>query len=236
MLSKSKQRELNLWKKWKKSGWTDVDAFDELYMSLQPLAYSVIQKWSGAALPTSAIEAEVKSLMIKAMKDYDPGKGVQMNTFLISRLQKISRFIYKYQNTGTIPEQRAIKIDQFKKIRTFLTDDLNREPTALELAEELKWSPAEVDRMEKELRTSISFSNELTGMSFVNSSRDMEILDLIYYELTPQEKLVYEHLTGKGGKEVLKGQDIAKRLRISPSTVTRLRQSIEKKMNKYRRK
>lgn len=236
MLSKAKQKELDLWKKWKRSKWTDDKAFRELYKSLQPLAYSVIQKWSGAALPTSAIESEVKNLMIKAMRDYDPKNGAQLNTFLISRLQKISRFIYKYQNTGTIPEQRAIKIDQFKKIRTFLHDDLSREPTSMELSEELKWSPAEVERMEKELRTSISFSNELQGMSFVNSSRDLEILDLIYYELTPQEKLVYEHLTGKGGKQVLKGQDIATRLKISPSTVTRIRQAIERKINKYRKK
>lgn len=235
MARQSKERELELWKKYRDSNWTDKQSFNELYMSLQPLAYSVIQKWSGAALPTSVIESEVKNLMIKALKDYDLNRGVQLNTFLISRLQKVSRLVYKYQNVGTIPEQRAIKIDQFKKIRTFLTDDLNREPTGVELAEELKWSNAEVERMEKELRTSVSFSNELAGMSFVQSSRDMEILDLIYYELTPQEKLVYEHLTGKAGKEVLSGQDIALRLKISPSTVTRIRQSIEKKIDKYRK-
>lgn len=232
----SKEKELELWRRWRDSNWTDQMAFDELYHSLQPLAYSVIQKWSGAALPTSVIEAEVKSLMVKALKDYDDNRGIQMNTFLISRLQKVSRLVYKYQNVGTIPEQRAIKIDQFKKIRTFLHDNIGREPSAVELAEELKWSVPEVERMEKELRTSISFSNELTEMSFMQSSRDMEILDLIYYELTPQEKLVYEYLTGKGGKQELSGQEIALRLNVSPSTVTRIRQSIEEKINKYRRK
>ena len=235
MTMKLKDKEIKLWKQWKRDGFSLYSsAFAELYQSLQPLAYSVIQKWSGSGLPTSVIESEVKNLMIKALPDFDPSKGIQLNTFLINRLKKISRLVYKYQNIGTIPEQRAIKIDTFKKIKTFLKDNLNREPNAAELSEELKWPIAEVERMEKELRCAVSMSNELVGMSLVQSSRNMEILDFIYYELTGQEKLVYEYLTGYGGKPLLSGQEIAQQLSISPSTVTRLRQSIAKKVNKYR--
>lgn len=227
-------KEIELWKKWKKSNFTDQIAFNELYRSLNPLAMSVTNKWKGSGLPTSVIESEVKNLMVNALYDFDPKREVQLNTFLINRLKKVSRMIYKYQNIGTIPEQRAIKIDTFKKIRTFLHDKLNREPNAMELAEELKWPLKEVDRMEKELRASVPMGPELAGMPFVESSKGQEILDLIYYELTPQEKLVYEYLTGYGGKPELSGQEIAKKLNISPSTVTRIRQAIEEKIKRYK--
>lgn len=228
------QKELDLWKKWKKSNFKDQMVFDELYRSLQPLAMSVTLKWSGAGLPQSVIESEVKNLMVDALYDFDPDREVQLNTFLINKLKKVSRMIYKYQNVGTIPEQRAIKIDTFKKIRTFLKDKLNREPNAAELAEELKWPLKEVDRMEKELRASVAMGPELIGMPFIESSGSADLIDLIYYELTPQEKLVYEYLIGYGGKPELSGQEIAKKLNISPSTVTRIRQAIEEKIKKYK--
>lgn len=229
-----KNKELDLWTKWKKSNFTDQQSFDELYRSLEPLAFSVVQKWAGSGIPISVIESEVKNLMIRALPDYDPSMGVQLNTFLINRLKKVSRLIYKYQNIGTIPEQRAIKIDTFKKIRTFLKDKVNREPTAAELADELGWPIREVERMEKELRASVSFGNELTGIPLVQSSKSMEVLDFIYYELDPQEKLVYEYSLGYGGKPELSGQEIAERLNISPSTVTRIKKAIEEKINRYR--
>jgi len=228
------EQEIELWKKWKESNFTDQVAFRELYSSLEPLAQSVVMKWSGSGLPTSVIEAEVKSLMVKALPDFDPSMGIQLNTFLLNRLKKISRMVYKYQNVGTIPEQRAIRIDTFKKIKTFLTDKLSREPTCIELSEELNWAPQEVSRMENELRASVSMSNELVSLPFMQSSRDMEILDLVYYELDSQEKLVYEYSLGYGGKPQLSGQEIAIKLAISPSTVTRLKQSISEKINKYR--
>jgi DNA-directed RNA polymerase specialized sigma subunit len=218
------EKELELWKKWKKSKFKDRAVFEELYRSLTPLAMSVTLKWSGSGLPTSVIESEVKNLMVDSLYDFDPDRNIQLNTFLINRLKKVSRMVYKYQNVGTIPEQRAIKIDTFKKIRTFLTDKLNRAPTNEELASELKWAPKEVDRMER----------ELVGISLVDSARGAEILDLIYYELTPQEKAVYEYLIGYGGKPELSGQDIAKKLNISPSSVTRIRQSIEEKIKRYK--
>ena len=233
-MSVRSKKEIELWKKWKYSNFADESSFDELYKSLQPIVGSITQKWSGSGLPLSVIESEVKNLMIKALYDFNPDLGFQLNTFLINRLKKVSRLVYKYQNVGTIPEQRAIKIDTFKKIRTFLTDKLNREPTSVELSEELKWNIKEVGRMENELRASVSLTNELSSMSLVNSSKDQEILDFIYYELNPQEKLVYEYSVGCGGKPQLSGQEIAIKMNTSPSTVTRLKQAIEKKINKYR--
>lgn len=232
-MSVRSNQELEIWKRWQKSGFTDQISFMELYRSLEPLAQSVVNKWSGSGIPTSVIEAEVKQLMIDALPKFDPSMNIQLNTFLINQLKKVSRMIYKYQNIGTIPEQRAIKIDQFKKVKTFLADKFNREPNATEMADELTWPLVEVERMEKELKASVQLSEELSMMSVELPTRTQEVVDFIYYELDPDEKLVYEYLLGKNGKSKLSGQEIADKMGVSPSTITRLRQSIEQKINKY---
>jgi DNA-directed RNA polymerase specialized sigma subunit len=64
-------------------------------------------------------------------------------------------------------------------------------------------------------------------------SRESEVLNMIRPELSPEETLVYEYKTGYGGKPQLKSGEIAKKLGVSPSKVTRITQAIGRKMKRY---
>ena len=61
------------------------------------------------------------------------------------------------------------------------------------------------------------------------------MIEFVYMELSPIEKLVYEYSLGKHGKKELNGVQMARKLRISPSAVTRHKNAIKSKINKYRR-
>jgi len=64
-------------------------------------------------------------------------------------------------------------------------------------------------------------------------SRATEILRFIKLELSPEEVLVFEHLTGDGGKAKLSSGQIAKRLKMSPSKVSRIKKRIEETIERY---
>ena len=51
-----------------------------------------------------------------------------------------------------------------------------------------------------------------------------------YFELDPQSKLIFEHLTGYGGKQVLPVSAIAARFGISASQVNAVKKKIQERL------
>jgi DNA-binding CsgD family transcriptional regulator len=65
------------------------------------------------------------------------------------------------------------------------------------------------------------------------SSREDEVVHLIYHQLTPQERSVHEYTFGLNGKPRLEPGAIAKKLKMDNSKVSKLRTSIFKKMEPH---
>lgn len=226
-----KQKELELWKKWKYGN--DQQALEELMRSLRPIIKKISIPWNKSGLPPSVIEGEVKKNLLEALEAYDPSYNVQLNTFIISRSRKLNRMIYKHQNVGRISEQRITQIGTYNNVKQFLTDKYGREPSNHQLADELSWSTAEVERMELESRKDIIGSTQVHDPGFIYSDRDNEILELLYYELTPEEQIIYDYLLGKHGKPMIKANEIAKRVGTNPAKISRIRNKIQQKYRQY---
>ena len=59
-------------------------------------------------------------------------------------------------------------------------------------------------------------------------------LEAIYYDLTPEEKIVYEYINGKAGKKQIGSTgEIAKLSGMTPSKVSRIKKRIAKKIEVY---
>jgi len=217
----NKQEELGLWKKWKKTG--DPVAMNALITSLNPYLQSHVNKFSAVRLPRSAIESQARLLALKALQTYDPKRGTQINTHLGHELKHLNRFVMEYQNVGKIPENRGIAISKFQNIKSNLTEDFGREPTLTELGDALMWSPAEVERMQSELRNDIIITQGKEEASFDTtynpSDRTMDIVQFVYYQSDPEEKKVLEYTFGLGGNPKLTSQEIALRINKPVSEV-----------------
>ena len=100
-----KDDEFKLWEKYKKKG--DKDAKKELISSLKPLIRSQVNKYKTSGLPYDSLELEGINQASKAIETYDPSKA-QLNTHVVNRLKKLSRFTTQHQNVGYIPEPRAL--------------------------------------------------------------------------------------------------------------------------------
>lgn len=114
-----------------------------------------------------------------------------------------------------------------------ISEVLGREPNQFELSQHLKWSPKEVRRMESEMRhpsPTADWEDEPTG---IRPSRETEVVRLVHYELSGEEKLVHEYLFGLGGKQRLNPGQVAKKLNWTPSKITRIKNRIMEKINQY---
>ena len=233
-----KQEDFLLWQTWNTGGRKPRD-LSPLKKQFKGLIRKESNYWASRAdLPPASVHAEFNKQFVNAMKTYDPGKGAAMSTWVRNNLRKAHRWISSYQDPTRIAESRYYNIRQFQSVKSALDDQLGREPTSLEIAERLKWPEVEVQRMEAELRGAIYSGGfgDKDGMgdpTKLTPSREGEVLRLLPYQLSPEQLSVFDYLVGRGGKPKLKSNQIAKRLGLSTSKVSRIKAEIEKQIDEY---
>lgn len=230
-MTTDKENELSLWKQWKKTG--DPIPLNKLVMSLDPFLQSNVNKFATSPIPRTALESQARILAVKALQTYDPKRGTQINTHVGHELKHLNRYVIEYQNVGKIPENRGIAISKFQNIKSNLTEDFGREPTVTELADALMWSPAEVERMQTELRSDILIQQgkeeAFFDTSFNPTDKEMDLVQFVYYESGPIEKKILEYTFGLGGTRKLTPPEIAAELNRPISEIRDLgKQLIEK--------
>jgi len=233
-LSDKKAREIEMWRKWKAGGMRPED-LQPLLRSFRPLIQSKVNVYKGKVkmIPDSAIEAEFQLRFVEALRSYDPSKGSALSTYVYRYLDKAKRFIVENQNIGRIPENRIYKIKQFTTARDELADELGRPPTVKDLKQRLGWPEKELDRMESELRNDLMTQGFEEDPYALVPSKSEEVLRLFKYELSGKEKDVYEHLTGYGKPQITSTAQIAKKVGIPDYQVSRIKNSIQKKLKRY---
>jgi len=227
-LTVKKQKELELWQSYSDTGSTEP--LGELLTSYDPLLQQQVNRYSASPLPRPALETEARRLTVRAFQTYDPDKS-QLNTHVTNHLKHLQRFTLNYQNVGKIPENRGIKISRYQNMRTNLEDELGREPTVVEISDAMQIAPAEVERMQLELRQDLNIIQARDDAFFDHSfGRDMSPLqtaiEFVYYDASSEDKKIMEYTFGLGGtmKKDVKG--IALALGKNESYVRRRRREI----------
>lgn len=231
-VARSKQ-DLELWEQWVQSGKKPTQ-MRPLLKQFQGTINSQVNKYrANPNIPNSALKAEFTNRAIEAFDNYDPSRGASLHTHVNWQMMKGRRFVTTYSNIGRIPESRAYKVGEFMNARSSLEDRLGRDPTAHELADKLKWPIKQVTTMELEVRKEVPSSFLASDSIADKPSREAEVIRLIQYELPQDEQLVLEYTYGLNGKPQLKPGDIAKKLNVSSSKVSRAKLSIASKMKRY---
>lgn len=213
----------------------DIAALNELVARHDDLLTHKANAFRRSPIPVSVLHAHAVKLLRDAIDRYDPKSGVRFRTFLESTI-RLNRFATQYKNVARIPEHRALLVRRYLAAKQMLAADLDREPTAVEMGEYLGWSVADVARMEQAVsrRDLAASSMEFDQVSSVGD-RFSETIDFIYYELTPQEQLVFDYSLGKHGKPKLKSvAEIAKRTGLTSDKVYAIKRDIARRVAKVR--
>jgi len=223
------------WRSWKreKDRRKKKKKLGALLVHFDPAIQHRVNQFSGVPLPRATIEAEAKKQAVVAFQTYNPKKGASLRTHVGNRMPKVFRYVARRQNIGTIPEHRVAKINTFKKTKEYLFDVKGREPTTIELADELSWSPQETSRMEAELRKDLGHSLSFQDTAFVDFNQNMETINFAYYNMAPREQLVYDYSIGAHGKEQLSTSKIAAKLGISASQVSKIKKKLVQGIEKH---
>ncbi|RUM29596.1 MAG: hypothetical protein DSY42_06175 [Aquifex sp.] len=205
--------------------------FEKLYKAFEPTIQHMISKWN-ANLDPRTMKSLAKVQFLKALETYDPDKGTALGTHVYNYLQKLSRYSMSYGETVRMPENLRLKVGSLLDAINKLREKLGRDPTIDELADELAWPKREIERIFKYMyEEKAEGSLEMPAAADIYTPKEAAI-ESIYRKLSAEEKLVFEHLTGYGGKPILKAKDIAKKLGVSPAQVSNIRKRIIEKFEK----
>jgi len=217
-----KEKEMTLYDSYKQG---NTKAKKELLTSLNPLVYQQVNKYKGSGLPNMALRLEARRLTSNAIDTYDPSLS-QLNTHVTNSLKKLSRFVMNYQNIGHIPEPRILMIGKYNTIFDNLHADYGREPTITELADAMQVNPAEIERLQLELRKDLSMTvqedDEEGGFYFYQPNNDLDqktkqVIEFVYFDANPIDKKIMEYMFGMSGVQKLNSKDIGTRLNLSPN-------------------
>lgn len=216
------------------------DTFTPLYQSFKPLIYKASRPNTfRSSLPASAHWAYATQSFLDAIRTHDPKLAPFHIHAYTTILNKGKRLNLKYQNIGYIPEARATKYQVFNNAIVLLREQLGREPSTLEIADDLQWSPKMVETMRKEVRTAYLMDegkSEVHGL--IKSDKAKQSLQDLQYSLIPSHQLVLEHAVGINGKKALLkptgGPDLQAISKATKLSVPKIRSALKTITRKYK--
>lgn len=214
----------------------DMLSLTHLRTRMTPLIQSQVGRYMTGPghIARSSMEAKADELMIEAAKSFKPNMGAAFKTHLFNHLRRLDRYTKANANVAHVPEARANMITNFTTQLKVLEDQKRRPPTDEELADHMVLPVATIKLMRKSLRRELPWSQVAGPQEHsLERARIEQLLDDIYYELTPDERVVFEHLMGRGRKQLAQGQDIARATGFSQAKVSTLRKRIAERLRPY---
>jgi len=211
--------QVKLWQEWDKTH--NKKTLSQLVASFNPMIKSQINRFSSGLITPPVLEAEAKKLTIDAISSFNPRKA-NLGTHVFNHLKKLRRFTLKHQNIFKVPELKGLSIKTYQGVNEFLHEKLGRPPSLNELSEELKWPAKRITSIQNIIKGSVPEST----MVYQDIGHKGPTIDYVYNNLDPKSQFVFEHLTGYQGSSQLNEKQIAKRLKITPKKIHKMKNKI----------
>lgn len=172
------------------------------------------------SLAPELLESEGKKLAIQAIKSYNPQAGASLKTHIVNHLQRLHRITQSRARAFRMPEELQQQVSNYQDVYSELSEELGREPTVSEISHKMKWPIAKVQRLRKQFVSELPEGAQSYEAGLQSNMPLDDRLVYVYHDLAPRDQLIFEHLTGFGGRPLKKKSEIAKILGVSPAVIT----------------
>lgn len=195
-----------------------------------PTINSEITRYAG---PKPLLRSKAKVLTVSAVKSFNPMSGARLNSWIVTNLKPLARYSIQQRDIH-IPEVAARQAAELAAVADRLQDELGRDPTDEELADETGLSVNRVSSVRKKAVaavTSSSFDETDTEDAsavpgVVEPSKVPFAQEAVYADLSPEDRFIFDSVTGMHGVPKRPGLQVAKLLGISPAAVSQRARAI----------
>lgn len=126
----------------------DGEARAEMVRCNLRLVVKIARDYQGLGLPLLDLISEGNIGLMKAVERFDPAKGGKLSTYAAWWIkQSIKRSLANQSKTIRLPVHLVDKISKIRRVANQMSEELGREPTDDELAEEIGMNPAKVSQL-----------------------------------------------------------------------------------------
>ncbi len=186
----------------------DFSVKDKIIVSNLRLVVSIAKRYVGRGIQFLDLIQEGNTGLIKAVDKFDVDKGFKFSTYATWWIrQAITRAIEDFKGTIRIPVHMQGKLNDIKKAKNILYKRLGREPTNLELANEIEMP---LEKLEEILILNMN-ANTTSLNTFVGDDEDTELLSFVADENSNLEETVFENLSIDVIENIIKKTSITTR-------------------------
>ena len=192
--------------------------------ALSPTINSEIMRYSG---PKSLLRSKAKALVARAAKTYDPASGAKFQSWVVTNLQPLARYSVRQRDVRT-PEVAARQAAAVARATDDLRDELGRDPTDDEIADEIGISAKRVRDVRAKAVASVN-SGRFDEAQSEDASQQPGVFtpdqlpfasEAVYQGLSPMDRKIFDSVTGMHGARQIPARDVASMLKISPAQVS----------------
>jgi RNA polymerase primary sigma factor len=126
----------------------DKKAREQMIKANLRLVVKIARDYEGVGLPLLDLISEGNIGLMKAVERFDPAKGAKLSTYAAWWIkQSMKRALATQSKTIRLPVHMVDKISRMRRSAIHLHEELGREPTDEELAEEMGTTPRRIGEM-----------------------------------------------------------------------------------------
>ena len=161
----------------------DVQALHELVRRNLKYVVTVANKYRGCGLSLQDLIEEGNIGLIQAAKRFDGTRHIKFITYAVWWIrQAIMHSLAEQSGTVRLPIKQAGKLYKIERKYKSLTQELEREPTASEVAEDLGYSVEDIENIMRAYRTHLSLDTPLRDDDVTQYLDLLENPDYIPYD------------------------------------------------------
>lgn len=189
---------------------------------------------SVGAADDPVVQGKAKLYAAHAVEHYDPSSGANLATHVGWQLKQLSRSARQSRSPVHIPER--IQLDGYKlyQAEKQFQDENGREPDALELADHTGLSVRRIEKIRSQQMAVPSEGAVGDSLNEEGPDYDREAVEYVHTAADHTDRRILEMKTGYGGHPLMAPKDIAAKLNLTPTQLTRRSIRLTHQINELR--
>lgn len=219
----------------------DVAARERMIHANLRLVVTIARDYVDLGLPLLDLISEGNIGLMQAVGRFDPGKGSKLSTYASWWIKRaIKRALVNQSKTIRLPAQVVDRITRMRRVSAQVSNDLGREPTDEELAEELGIPNEKIARLktvglrpgsldapirdgeQTALCENIPDAQSLTPFEFLREKDFSDQIDRVLKTLNERETTIIAHRFGLNGTAAKPLEQVGELIGVTHERVRRL--------------